>query len=193
MDRLSPPASGHDIPRCSVERDTATVSRATSGGVDGNRVRQQTEINFPSWLSSRVWPSRVWTRRSSRASAQRALAERDIETVYRLLVEHEVSQRYLAELVGQSQSEVSEILHGRQVQSYAVLERIAQGLGVSRGAMGMSYGGDGEGTPVYEDSIVLCWVSCWSHQTVHQVPPVGRLTSMVLSQNPLAFLRVFRF
>ena len=34
-----------------------------------------------------------------------ALATRDIGAVYRILVAHGVSQRYLAELVGQSQSE----------------------------------------------------------------------------------------
>jgi hypothetical protein len=41
------------------------------------------------------------------------------------------------ELVGQSQPEVSETLSGRQVQSYEVLVGIAEGLGVSRGAMGL--------------------------------------------------------
>lgn len=82
---------------------------------------------------------------------KRALALRDIGRVYRLLVNHGVSQRYLAELVGQSQSEVSEILNGRQVQSYDVLVRVADGLGVSRGAMGLSYGDADEGTPIYED------------------------------------------
>ncbi|MGH3671626.1 MAG: helix-turn-helix domain-containing protein [Pseudonocardiaceae bacterium] len=82
----------------------------------------------------------------------RALALRDIGRVYRLLVNHGVSQRYLAELVGQSQSEVSEILGGRQVQSYDVLERIARGLGVSRGAMGLSYGEEREGPePLYDE------------------------------------------
>jgi hypothetical protein len=49
-----------------------------------------------------------------------ALRRRDIGTVYRLLVKHGVAQRVLAELVGQSQFEVSEILNGRQVQSYDV-------------------------------------------------------------------------
>ena len=63
-----------------------------------------------------------------------ALATRDIGAVYRILVAHGVSQRYLAELVGQSQSEVSEIISGRQVQSYDVLVRVAEGLGVSAGA-----------------------------------------------------------
>jgi transcriptional regulator with XRE-family HTH domain len=75
----------------------------------------------------------------------RALAQRDIGAVYRLLVDHGVSQRYFASWFGQSQPEVSEILSGRQVQSYEVLVRIAEGLGVSRGAMGLAYAGDDEG------------------------------------------------
>ncbi|MDQ3763099.1 MAG: helix-turn-helix transcriptional regulator [Actinomycetota bacterium] len=74
-----------------------------------------------------------------REDMRQALACRDITTVYRILVNYGVAQRYLAELVGQTQSEVSEILHGRKVQSYAVLVRIAQGLGVSRGSMGLAY------------------------------------------------------
>lgn len=85
-----------------------------------------------------------------RPDMRTALIRRDITTVYRILVEHGVRQRRIAELVGQTQSEVSEILTGRQVQSYPVLERIAEGLGVSRGVMGLSYGDDdeGAGTPV---------------------------------------------
>lgn len=76
---------------------------------------------------------------------RRALARRDIQRVYRILVGAGVAQRYLAELVGQSQSEVSEILRGRQVQSYDVLVRIAEGLHVSRSAMGLAYAGVDEG------------------------------------------------
>lgn len=87
-----------------------------------------------------------------RDDMKRALAERDISTVYRILVGHGVAQRYLAELVGQSQSEVSEIIKGRQVQSYDVLARVADGLGVSRSAMGLAYAGLDEGLePLYED------------------------------------------
>lgn len=55
------------------------------------------------------------------------------------------------ELVGQSQPEVSETLSGRQVQSYEVLVRIAEGLGVSRGAMGLAYAGDDEGPMLFDD------------------------------------------
>ncbi|MGH4000592.1 MAG: helix-turn-helix domain-containing protein, partial [Pseudonocardiaceae bacterium] len=44
-----------------------------------------------------------------------------------------VSQREIARRTGQSQSEVSEIMHrGRQVRDITVLERIADGLGVPR-------------------------------------------------------------
>jgi hypothetical protein len=46
---------------------------------------------------------------------------------------------------------VSETLSGRQVQSYEVLVRIAEGLGVSRGAMGLAYAGDDEGPMLFDD------------------------------------------
>jgi transcriptional regulator with XRE-family HTH domain len=55
--------------------------------------------------------------------------ERDVEAVYRLLCDAGVSQRALAALTGQSQSEISEILGGRQVAAVHLLERIAAGLG----------------------------------------------------------------
>jgi hypothetical protein len=66
-----------------------------------------------------------------------ALAARDVGTVYRLLWRLGVSQRRIAQLTGQSQSEVCEILKGRQVRDVWVLERIADGLGVPRAWMGL--------------------------------------------------------
>ncbi|MGH3997783.1 MAG: helix-turn-helix domain-containing protein, partial [Pseudonocardiaceae bacterium] len=66
----------------------------------------------------------------TRPEARKALAERDIGAVYRLLYRDGVSQREIARRTGQSQSEVSEIMHrGRQVRDITVLERIADGLG----------------------------------------------------------------
>jgi transcriptional regulator with XRE-family HTH domain len=59
-----------------------------------------------------------------------ALAARDIGTLYRLLGRAGVSQRQIAQLTGQSQSEVCEILKGRKVRDVWVLERIADGLGI---------------------------------------------------------------
>lgn len=77
----------------------------------------------------------TWQQREMRA----ALAARDISTVYRLLRRVGVSQRQIAAMTGQSQSEVSEILKGRQVMAYDVLARIADGLGIPRGFMGLAY------------------------------------------------------
>jgi transcriptional regulator with XRE-family HTH domain len=50
-----------------------------------------------------------------------------------------MSQRRIAAMTGQSQSEISEILSGRRVVSYDVLLRIADGLGVPRGLMGLAH------------------------------------------------------
>ncbi|MGW0521395.1 MULTISPECIES: helix-turn-helix domain-containing protein [unclassified Crossiella] len=79
----------------------------------------------------------TWEQREMRD----ALAARDISTVYRLLRRVGVSQRQIAASTGQSQSEVSEILKGRQVMAYDVLARIADGLQVPRGYMGLAYDG----------------------------------------------------
>ncbi len=64
-----------------------------------------------------------------------ALAAHDITLVYRLLSQRGVTQREIAGRTGQSQSEVSNILQGRQVRDVTVLERIADGLGISRAWM----------------------------------------------------------
>jgi transcriptional regulator with XRE-family HTH domain len=66
-----------------------------------------------------------------------ALADRDISSLYRALQRAGVSQRIIAARTGQSQSEVSEILGGRRVQSVQLLERIVDGLGIARSAVGL--------------------------------------------------------
>jgi len=75
-----------------------------------------------------------------REDVRRTLTERDIGALYGALNDAGVPQRQIAELTGQSQSEVSEIVKGRRVLAYNVLVRIANGLGISRGLMGLSYG-----------------------------------------------------
>jgi transcriptional regulator with XRE-family HTH domain len=70
---------------------------------------------------------------------RRALAAREVSAIYKLLRRKGVSQRQIAAMTGQSQSEVSEILKGRQVMAFDVLVRIADGLGVPRGYMGLAY------------------------------------------------------
>ncbi|QGK68219.1 helix-turn-helix domain-containing protein [Allosaccharopolyspora coralli] len=79
----------------------------------------------------------VWNGREMRE----ALSERNISEIYRQLRKVGVSQRQIAASTGQSQSEVSEILKGRQVMAYDVLARIADGLGIPRGYMGLAYDG----------------------------------------------------
>jgi len=93
---------------------------------------------------------RIWQRSDMRAF----LAHRDIAAVYRLLQRHGVSQRAIAARTGQSQSEISEIIAGRRrVVSYEVLLRIAEGLDLPRGWMGMAY--------TYEEPRQLsAWESC---------------------------------
>ncbi|MGH3914253.1 MAG: helix-turn-helix domain-containing protein, partial [Pseudonocardiaceae bacterium] len=71
--------------------------------------------------------------------ARSALAQRDVTAVYRLLCAAGVTQARIAQATGQKQSEVSAILAGRRVLSVTVLERIADGLGVPRGWMGLAY------------------------------------------------------
>jgi transcriptional regulator with XRE-family HTH domain len=71
--------------------------------------------------------------------SRQALAHRDIAAVYRILRNSGVSQASIALKTGQKQSEVSEIISGRQVKSVVLLERIADGLGVPRGWMGLAH------------------------------------------------------
>ena len=82
-----------------------------------------------------------------RDDVRAVLAVRDIAGLYQLLKDAGLTQRTIAELTGQSQSEVSEILAGRKVLSYDVLVRITNGLAIPRGLMGLSFGAyHGEGT-----------------------------------------------
>ena len=75
-----------------------------------------------------------------RPDVRRILAERDITGLFRVIKRDAgLTQRTIAELTGMNQSEVSEILDGRRVIAYDVLVRIAQGLGVPRERMGLSY------------------------------------------------------
>lgn len=51
-------------------------------------------------------------------AVREACAARDISTIFRFLVDSGMSQRELAVLVKMNQSEIVEILKGRQVQAY---------------------------------------------------------------------------
>lgn len=69
----------------------------------------------------------------------RAVRMRDVGAIYRILRRYGVSQRRIAALTGQSQSEISEIVKGRQVRSVDVLIRICDGLGIAHTDMGLGY------------------------------------------------------
>jgi transcriptional regulator with XRE-family HTH domain len=69
----------------------------------------------------------------------KALRTRDIAAVFRFLQDRGLSQRVISRYTGQAQSEVSEILAGRVIRSYDVLVRIAVGLGIPRGRLGLAY------------------------------------------------------
>lgn len=85
------------------------------------------------------------------AAARAALAQRDITAVYRLLCAAGVTQAQIGRATGQGQTEVSEIVSGRRVLSVALLERIADGLGVPHGWMGLAYASDLVPAPVAPD------------------------------------------
>ncbi len=80
-----------------------------------------------------------------------ALAARDVGAFYRLLWQAGVSQRQIAQLTKQSQSEVSEILKGRQVRDVWVLERIADGFGIPHRWIGLGYGEEKPDSPSAEN------------------------------------------
>lgn len=86
-------------------------------------------------VSTDAVPAAVWEHREMR----QALAARDLKTVYERLQRVGVSQRRIARLTGQAASEVYEVLKGRRVMAHDVLVRIADGLGVPRGYMGVAY------------------------------------------------------
>jgi len=78
---------------------------------------------------------KIW----ERPEMQAAVTVRDFTKVYRLLQKIGFSQQKIAALTGQSQPEVSAIIHGRKVMAYDVLLRTVEGLGIPRGLAGLSF------------------------------------------------------
>ena len=120
--------------------DSATGFRQTWCGVP---IRVRTEEARPG-RDQRVVRRRAFTREDAaevfeQAEMRRALMQRDIGLVYRELMRFGLSQRLIAYYTMQSQSEISEVLTGRRISSYDVLERIYTGLHIPPGHMGMAY------------------------------------------------------
>jgi transcriptional regulator with XRE-family HTH domain len=76
----------------------------------------------------------TWQHAEMRAAVQ----VRNFTAIYRLLQKQGYSQQRIAALTGQSQPEVSAIIHGRKVMAYDVMLRIVDGLGVPRGLAGFA-------------------------------------------------------
>ncbi|PUB32584.1 tetratricopeptide repeat protein [Promicromonospora sp. AC04] len=91
-------------------------------------------MNVDPFVNEPISPA-VWERQEMRA----ALARRDLKLVYELLQRSGVSQRSISRRTGQSPSEIYKIMNGRQVQAHDVLTRVADGLGIPRGYMGLAY------------------------------------------------------
>ena len=72
------------------------------------------------------------------AEMRSAVQVRNFTAIYRLLQKQGYSQQRIAALTGQSQPEVSAIIHGRKVQAYDVMLRIVDGLGIPRGLAGFA-------------------------------------------------------
>lgn len=85
---------------------------------------------------------------------RQALRDHDLAFVFRKLKGCGFTQRKIGELTRQSQSEISDIMAGRAVLAYSVLLRIADGLRIPRGYMGLGNYDRGEHTPV-EDALTV--------------------------------------
>lgn len=68
-----------------------------------------------------------------------ALRIHDIAAVFRHLARHGYSQGRIGQLTGMSQPEISAVVHGRRIVTYRTLARIADGLGIPRGLLGLSW------------------------------------------------------
>jgi tetratricopeptide (TPR) repeat protein/transcriptional regulator with XRE-family HTH domain len=77
-----------------------------------------------------------------------ALRRHDLTAVFAYLNSRGYSQRRIGAMTQQSQSEISDIMGGREVMAYSVLLRIADGLGIPRGYMGLGSYDREDHTPV---------------------------------------------
>lgn len=138
------------ISAASRHQDSSENSENSAGIADAVPSATSSAVSMVAPCRQRPGVSRATIRRMSDSpglnpellnlpSLRDALFHRDITTVYKILVREGIPQRHIAELVDQSQSEVSEIINGRQVMGYDLLVRICEGLGIPRGAMGLAY------------------------------------------------------
>ncbi len=118
----------------SIMRERAGTTRPTQSITESTAPRQRTFGGYQNRTQGELTRARVSEAVASDAMRE-AISNWDVAAVYRILQDAGVSQRRIAELVGQSQSEISEILSGRKVQAIDLLLRIVDGLGADRGLL----------------------------------------------------------
>lgn len=114
--RARPPAAAAPAPAgaAPAPAETAPVPVTEGGG------RAARELTPADW-------AHLWQQPDVRV----VLSDRDVGAAYRALRDFGVSQRRIAALTGQSQSEVSDVINDRrQVRDVEVLERICLGVGI---------------------------------------------------------------
>lgn len=89
-----------------------------------------------------------------RSDVRGFLAVHDFGAFYRVLCENGWSQHGIAKATKTQQSQVYEILKGRQVIDYRVLVRIAEGLGIPRELMNLGSGA-GSADGAYADGVTV--------------------------------------
>ncbi|CCH29417.1 hypothetical protein ABZ816_41805 [Actinosynnema sp. NPDC047251] len=100
-------------------------------------------------LAATETPSAILPQMWEQPSMREALARREIGDVYRLLAGHGVPLDHIGRATGQNIEEVSATLAGHPVRDYDRLCRIADGLGIPKGYMGLAH--HERAAPVYRD------------------------------------------
>ncbi|WP_433530614.1 helix-turn-helix domain-containing protein [Micromonospora sp. CA-263727] len=115
------------------------ITKAPAGRVD---VIAEMPLSDAGWRPHGHVDPRWWTVGSFEdRPLTAALRQRDIGTVYRFLKSRGWSQSALAAATGTTENQVRAVIRRHQrVMSYDVLERIATGLEIPRGLMGLAYG-----------------------------------------------------
>src|SRR5262249_11694249 len=116
-----------DVP---PEQPETSANGSLPGTADAGQLAGPPPVNSSVQPDLRDSPDKeTWQRPEMCAAVQ----IRNFTAIYRLLQQLGYSQQRIAALTGQSQPEVSAIIHGRKVMAYDVIRRIVDGLGIPRG------------------------------------------------------------
>jgi hypothetical protein len=84
------------------------------------------------------------------------VSSHNFSILYRFLQVSGYSEARIGWLTGQSQPEVSAIIHGRQVMAYQVIDRVVTGLGIPRCLAGMGTSCEGACPQHLADNRPVC-------------------------------------